>query len=167
MNESQQTQRHSKHLYRALIALAVMAAVVLVARYALMPEGWGWYGGNYRAGVIDETMAIEPVHGPPWGCEPCHAEQAAHVKGGDHASVTCESCHAPLTSHVKGGERIAQMPLNRSYELCIRCHAQVQGRPAWFPQIKVGEHVSEMGGTMGPQVCLDCHVPHAPLEGLK
>ncbi len=166
MSEAVERQRHTKHVYRVLIILGVMAVVVLAVRYILIPEGWGEHG-NFRTGAVADMLAIEPVHGRWDGCKKCHPEQWETVRTSHHATLSCESCHEPLSFHVENDRRKAQMPTDRSYKLCARCHRRIQGRPEGFPQVKIDAHLEEMGGEFGPEVCLDCHASHAPLEGLR
>ena len=63
---------------------------------------------------------------------------------------------------MENGEKIADMPIRRSRELCELCHRWLAARPATFPQVDVREHVTEMGGEFTSEACFDCHDPHSP-----
>ena len=87
---------------------------------------------------------------------------------GKHATVSCEVCHAPLGEFANHGEvmeEARQMPVDRSFKLCGRCHQRLVARPATFPQVVLEDHVAERGADMTSEgVCLDCHDAHNPSE---
>ncbi len=89
---------------------------------------------------------------------------AEHAEGA-HAVVRCELCHGPVTLHANldEGEKIADMPVRRSRELCELCHRELDARPAGFAQVDVREHLTEMGGELTADACFDCHDPHSPI----
>ncbi len=155
---------HSKHLVRMILLVILLLIGFHILRTLFTPKSFGRYG-HYRADNVQEQMAKAVVHGGSVSCSPCHAERLTQVRAGSHATVECENCHAPLATHVSDGEKKADMPLNKSPSLCLRCHDQMDARPAGFPQIRLEDHLQQVGAEMGPDVCLNCHEPHDPKLG--
>jgi hypothetical protein len=150
---------HARHVFRAVLALVVVVAVVTIGRSFLKPRSYGLYG-SYRADNVGEQMGVRaPRHGGAASCTPCHAERAKQREAGGHKTVSCEVCHAPLSRHVTDGQRTAAMPADPSFALCARCHRKVLGRPVKFPQVILEQHVD---GKVEGKVCLGCHDPHSP-----
>lgn len=153
--------RHTKHAFRILILLVVAVLVILFGRAAFVPDSWGRYG-SYRADNVEQQRAKPVMHGNDASCKDCHAEQVATHEQGAHLRVRCEVCHAPIALHVVDDAKIADMPIERSRELCLRCHQQLHARPKDFPQIQPRQHVDEHGSTWSEEVCIECHQPHSP-----
>jgi hypothetical protein len=152
---------HAKHIIRAVLLLVLLAVAFVFVRHFAIPETFGMHG-HYRFSNVAEHAAKSIVHGAPGACAECHSEQAKAVSEGKHSSVSCEVCHAPLAVHVQDSQRVAQMPVQRSYLLCARCHQRVVGRPKEFPQVVLKDHVTEKGGEMVEGVCQECHNVHNP-----
>ena len=68
-----------------------------------------------------------------------------------------------LYANLEEGEKIADMPVRRTRELCELCHRRLDARPAGFAQVDVREHVTEMGGEFTDDACSQCHEPHSPI----
>ncbi len=150
---------HARHLFRAVLVLAIGVAVISIGRGFLVPRTYGMYG-QYRFENVAEQMTIRaPRHGGVASCGECHKERLAEHAAGVHRKVSCEICHAPLAVHVASGARSAAMPVDRSFKTCARCHRRIAGRPASFPQVDLEQHVQ---GKLEGGVCLDCHNPHSP-----
>ncbi len=149
----------SRHVFRALLLLLLVVVAVLLGRTVLVPRSYGAYGAYRFDNVAEQARARTPLHGGAASCGGCHDERAKTVAARAHARVSCEICHAPLGAHVRSGEKVAAMPVDRSYGLCARCHRKLDGRPARFPQVVLEQHVQ---GALGPEACLDCHDPHDP-----
>lgn len=157
--------RHTKHLWRAGIAIVLFICIFMVIRYLNIPASWGLYG-FYRADNVAEQMDKPIRYGGRDSCSKCHEKEKGLLANDRHAGLSCESCHAPLSSHVFEGKRIAPMAKNKTYAICLRCHEKLVGRPAEFPQIVLKEHIEEMGAEFKHDVCFNCHNPHSPKEGL-
>lgn len=148
---------HSKHIWRGAILLTVVLTALVVGRHFLIPQSFGEMG-HFRGDALYELMALPPVHGAPGACAECHDGIAAAKAQGGHRTVECEVCHGPLAGHVQDGEKIADMPVDRSWQRCAQCHRYLAARPAAMPQIDLREHLD-----LGPQdpvpaeACLDCH----------
>ncbi|MDF1562728.1 MAG: cytochrome C [Deltaproteobacteria bacterium] len=158
-------ERHSKHLYRAVIVIVGGLIAIFSSRLLLMPKSFGEHGW-YRFDNVAEQMAKPVKHGGNASCKSCHGEQSEQHDGAGHATVPCESCHAPLATHVKEKKKSADMKVERTYKLCARCHQKLEARPKDFPQVVLKEHLEDQGETLEGDVCLNCHQPHAPLEDL-
>jgi hypothetical protein len=150
---------HGRHVFRVAFVLLVGLVVVVIGRSFLIPRSYGLYGDYRFDNVAEQANARPPLHGGARSCGDCHDERLAALAKGTHARVSCEVCHAPLGRHVKDGDVVAKMPVDRSFRLCTRCHAKIEGRPAGFPQVVVQQHVK---GSLGADGCLECHDAHSP-----
>ncbi len=148
---------HARHVLRIGALVVVIIAGFSIARTFAKPATYGDYG-PYRAAAVGEIAARAPVHGGVEACAKCHADKAKERAEGSHKTVVCEICHSPLASHVKDGVKVAAMVTEKSWKLCARCHQQIAGRPAGFPQQNLEQHVDKLEGA----VCMDCHNPHSP-----
>ena len=155
---------HAKHVFRAAILLLAVIATLLLGRSVFVPDTWGEYGW-YRGAAVDDHHAREVRHLGDESCAMCHDAEFAVHSAGVHAPLRCELYHGPATLHadLEEGEKIAEMPIRRSRELCELCHRELAARPAGFTQVDVREHVTEMGGEFTADACFDCHDPHSPL----
>lgn len=139
---------------RILLVFAAIVVMFLGFRSMAVPEGFG-EDGFYRKQGPDAVAAHPVSHGGMDACMGCHsdkAEASPHVIKG----VRCESCHGPADAHAKDWEATKPfVPANRSD--CTRCHAQIVGRPKWYPQIDPKEHAPD-------SKCGDCHQVHPEPE---
>ncbi len=150
---------HGKHVFRVVVLVAVILAVVLLARGFLVPRTYGLYG-RYRGANVAQQMDARPVlYAGAAACADCHSDQATKRAAGAHRNVNCEVCHAPLGAHILADGSVVKPPVDRSFTLCARCHRKVAARPAKFPQVDLEQHVN---GPVEGKVCLECHDPHSP-----
>jgi predicted CXXCH cytochrome family protein len=103
------------------------------------------------ASAQGEVPAAAPVAQASSDCASCHTESQATWEKGAHGKaevVTCQACHgSALPDHPAN-----PMPIDRSPDLCIRCHSDSRfGVQDW----KSSKHF-ELG--MG---CATCHDPHS------
>ncbi len=154
---------HAKHVFRAAILLMAVIVTLVLSRSLFVPDTWGEYGW-YRGAAVDDHRAKTVRHLGDETCAMCHDVESAEHAEGVHQAVKCELCHGPATLHVNldEGEKIAEMPLRRTRELCELCHRELAARPEGFPQIDVREHLTENGGELTTDACFDCHNPHSP-----
>ncbi len=149
---------HARHVLRAGFVLLVAIASFAVVRAFALPRSYGLHG-PYRHDNVAEQAARAPRHAGAESCKDCHEKQwTQRVDGEVHMAVSCEVCHGPLAQHVSAGKKIAEMPVDRSWQLCARCHRKLQGRPAEFPQVVLEQHVK---GSLEPGICRKCHEPHS------
>ena len=155
---------HGKHVVRAALLLLVVVVALMLGRSLFVPPTWGETGW-YRGASLREHAARAARHGGDDACEMCHSEPVAVHAEGVHHAVRCELCHAPVADHVNldEGEKLADMLVRRSRELCEGCHAFIEARPADFPQVDPKRHVADNGGELTADACFDCHDPHSPL----
>ncbi len=164
---SEHPLKHTKHIFRVVLALVFAIVALLLGRGFFVPKTWAAYGW-YRGANVEEQMAHPVMHGGDQSCVSCHeakdhqSKLEQHDKG-KHANVRCEVCHAPVATHAKDGKRIAPMAVQKTRDLCLLCHRQLEARPKDFPQIQPQQHVEKMGGTWSETVCFDCHDPHDPM----
>jgi hypothetical protein len=154
---------HTKHVFRAAILLLAVVVTLLLGRSLFVPETWGEYGW-YRGAAVDDHRAKPVRHLGDEACAMCHDTEFEEHAAGVHAPVRCELCHGPATAHVnlEEGEKIADMPVRRTRELCETCHRMLAARADGFPQVEVREHLAENGGELTPDACFECHDPHSP-----
>lgn len=150
---------HSRHVFRVALVLVVAITAFVLGRSLLVPKSYGDYGAYRAANVLEQAQVREPRHGGADACSSCHAKQAQELKEAGHKAVSCEVCHGPASFHVQAGAVKAKMPVDRSYQLCARCHRKVDGRPEKFPQVVLDQHVP---AALEAGVCLTCHNPHSP-----
>jgi hypothetical protein len=158
--------RHDKHVFRLVFLLVLVFGGFLIVRNLFVPASFGQYG-HYRGDNVAEQMAKAVRHGGPESCRSCHGEEYGVHSAGAHKSVPCENCHGPLAFHADSSDKTADMPTDRSYDLCARCHRRLSARPASVSQVQVEAHLEEMGADFEREVCIACHQPHAPIEGLR
>lgn len=163
---------HTKHLWRAGIILIAMVIGAVIFRNFLIPESFGMTG-HYRYDSIGEYMDKEVRHLGSKSCSKCHRDKMEEKMAGRHAAVSCENCHGPnkfnaTTFHAEGGEKVANMPVKGSYELCQLCHEQMSARPKDFPQVNIREHLRDQDimvkENIPKKICFLCHSPHDPLS---
>lgn len=159
------------HIYRMLIALAVLGIVFLGIKALAIPESWDeerWfrrdslkdiaqlrlhYGGNeacQTAGCHDSEQAAR------------HAEKLSTLASGMHQGLACEVCHGPVSEHVKDGQKIKDARVEVATQLCMSCHQKLTGRPQQFAQFSETEIHHELLNVKARAVCRACHDPHDP-----
>ena len=149
------------HLVRAGILALLVIVGFTVVRFLALPESWGKYG-HYRADAVAEEMAKEPVYQGAEACKKCHGPRHEEWSAGKHGVVNCENCHGQAKEHVaKPGKKT--ISVDRSMDLCLRCHRKLPERPHDFteiphPQIDPQEHLKGKGNLK----CFNCHKPHHP-----
>lgn len=157
---------HTKHIWRAVLILIAAAIGGICFQHFMVPESFG-ETGFYRHDSLAEYMAQPLVHGDTGSCAACHQKNADTKAAGSHAGLSCEPCHAPLSAHVQDNAKYADMPLNKSKDLCLNCHLKLRARPEKHPQIDPVEHlvaqgVISAGEPVPDEACISCHDPHSP-----
>ena len=90
-------------------------------------------------------------------CRDCHTRGA---RGSVLGAIDIKFPARSLMVH--GLNKLADMPIDRSKEVCERCHQYLISRPKDFPQQVVAEHFEAMGIEDMESPCIDCHNPHRP-----
>jgi len=145
--------RIPQQLIPLAILLFVGVAALVIARQLLVPETFGTYG-HYRAGAVDEIMALEVVYAGSDACIDCHDDMYALKQESNHRGLSCEVCHGPAVKHVEAPDEYSPI-VPRTRDHCALCHGYNPSRPTGFPQII--EKLHNPG-----QPCMSCHSPHNP-----
>jgi hypothetical protein len=146
--------KDSEHLLRLAAVFIVGILIFVVLRSQFVPKSFG-KAGHYRYDALAEIESRPVVYAGHQACEDCHSDIVKVKTDGKHAHVNCEACHGPAENHVQDPASV-KPTLPDTKVLCARCHAQVAGRPATFPQVDIKEH-------SGGEACKTCHQPHSPL----
>lgn len=99
-------------------------------------------------------------------CLACHDVEPGSVNG------VIEAIYPETKVALLKYRKLAEMPIDRSADLCLRCHLDIQARPESFPEIADrAAHVKDKWrSAMGPvdeqAACLTCHRAHDP-RGIK
>jgi len=147
-----------KHIANLLLLLGCFFVLALAAKFYLTDPSFYKFG-HYRADVVPELAAGEPVFRGSAYCQTCHSEGFAAGSGNAHGSVQCEVCHGVDPEHPDNPE--TRVPID-TIELCSVCHEAMPARPAAQPQIVLDEHPFPDKDT---EQCHSCHDPHSPGDG--
>lgn len=148
------------HVWRPLFVVLGIVVLILLFRMVYVPKDFGsqergYTFGFHRLSNEAEQMAFPAKYKESAYCQECHEEKTASLESSQHGMIPCENCHGAALNHPEEPEKLA---IDRSRELCIRCHAQLfmpsSGRND-IPGIDPEQH--------NPGVeCSDCHNPHNP-----
>jgi len=154
------------HVLRPLFAAMALVALILTARQLMVPSDFGVHGKSftynyYRAGSVEDWKNFPLSYKGQAYCEECHDENTASVASSKHAIIQCENCHGPAMDHPDDPETLT---INRSRDLCLRCHASLP-----YPGSLRGEIAAIEPGDHNPdEECVQCHNPHNPnLEDME
>ena len=148
------------HVWRPLYAALAIVALVLIARFLLVPDDFGAHERGYmygwhRKGNEAEWQAVTVKYKSTAYCKDCHEDKAASISRSVHRVVVCENCHGPALNHP---DEPAKLSVDTRRELCLRCHADLpyaaSGR-ARIPGIDPDAHYPG-------RECRTCHDPHDP-----
>lgn len=98
-------------------------------------------------------------------CQTCHSAVYDAWSATRHAqfSFGCEACHGPGSAH-RAAPSSATISVDRSPELCGRCHSRTNGRiiEASGGLLKAGQQYNEWRASphFGVTRCTTCHDPH-------
>ena len=151
------------HVLRPLWVAIAFIALILLARYFLVPSDFGVQGDSFtfnyhRASNVDEwknTPGVSYLGSDV--CVECHTENGDKLASSPHAIIPCENCHGPGRDHPET-ENPETMTIDRSRNLCLRCHADLSyanSSRADLPAIDPNEHNVD-------SVCVECHDSHNP-----
>jgi len=156
------------HVLRPLWVAIAFVALVLLARYLVVPDDFGVHGESFtynfhRGGNVQEWKDFPAKYRGTDVCVECHSENGEKLASSPHAAIQCENCHGPGLDHPET-ENPETMTIERDRALCLRCHADL-GYPgitrAAIPGIDPDKH-------NGDSECVECHDSHNPdLEGME
>lgn len=160
--------RHTKHYFRAGFLLVGGLVLLLMVRGFLIPRSFGEFG-FYRGDNVEEQMNKPVSFAAKDACATCHAAEWEQQQKGAHAVVQCQNCHDRLSAHidVDKGEMVGPMPIQKTAQLCLRCHMQLPSRPKTHPQINPEQHLKDVPEAHRADICFACHAPHSPKGAVK
>ena len=151
----------SGHVWRPLLVVLVLVAVLIVVRQIYVPDDFGVHArgytyGWYRSGSVIDWRWMPLQYQGKESCAECHQKQVAQIRDMPHASIQCENCHGPALDHPSDPPKLV---IDTSRGLCLRCHARLP-----YPS-------SARGGLRGidpathhqGRECVECHPPHHPI----
>lgn len=109
-----------------------------------------WQKGAHGQAVTDPKFRDEwSKQGQPGACLVCHVTNYDPATGTwQQDGVACEACHGPMTA----GHPKDPMPVDRSPELCARCHSDTRfGWQEWQGSTHYQRGMN----------CTTCHDPHS------
>ncbi|MFA5353388.1 MAG: hypothetical protein WC291_04100, partial [Thermodesulfovibrionales bacterium] len=136
------------HAWRPLFLVLILVGVVLIARAIIVPKDFMAKNGDYkyqwhRVGNEEDWKNFPVKYKGRDFCGQCHAAQLGLVTASKHAMVQCENCHVMAderkATHLVDLKESFQYPLkisiDRTRDLCLRCHAKLTYRPAVYAQL--------------------------------
>ena len=138
----------------SIVGGAVVLAVVIFAGAAM---AWNPYVdfALHRDSNAKQWATLDMSFADSGVCIKCHLPEASRLASHTHSTIGCQSCHGALLAHVEAGQNaskadvLIKVPTD---EVCVRCHAAAEGRPADFKTIVPANHYVGQ--------CLQCHDPH-------
>lgn len=149
-----------KHFLRPLWVALTVVLTIFIGRYFLVPSDFGVYGKNFtygfhRLGNIAEWQDFAEKYKGKETCQECHPEHLEENLSSFHIVIECENCHGPALNHPEDPELL---DINRSRQLCLRCHAYLP-----YPENKRNNIKSIDSQDHNPdEECVSCHDPHKP-----
>jgi predicted CXXCH cytochrome family protein len=148
------------HVWRPLFVVLGIVVLILVARTFYVPKDFGtqelgYTFGYHRLSNEQEWKNFPAKYRDSAYCNECHEEKVATQAAAQHAMIPCENCHGAAFDHPENPEKLA---IDRSRELCIRCHAQLTTPSSGRSDIPGIDPQTHNAGTE----CSECHDPHNP-----
>ena len=148
------------HVWRPLFVVIGLVVFILLFRAVYVPDDFGAHERGYTFGYhrLSNEQAwrdFPAKYADSQYCSGCHADKSNQIEAAHHAMIPCENCHGAAFDHP---EEPARLTIDRSRDLCLRCHAALympgSGRSA-IPGIGPAGHNPGFE-------CSDCHDPHNP-----
>ena len=148
------------HVWRPLFVVIGLVVCILVFRMFYIPDDFGsqdrgYTFGFHRLSNEQEWKDYPAKYKGTEYCKECHEENVESLAKSQHLMIPCENCHGAAFSHPEQPEKLV---IDRSRELCIRCHSELKmpssGRND-IPGIDPEQH------NVGIE-CSECHNPHHP-----
>lgn len=154
------------HAWRPLFVVIGMIILFLVVRAFIVPSDFKAKNGDYkyqwhRIGNEEEWKNFKVKHQGRDYCKDCHSLQYSKIVASKHALVQCENCHDPAIEHPVNPQKLK---IDKSRELCLRCHARLPYRPVNYAELSSGPIQLKMQDPEqhNPGVeCTVCHDVHA------
>ena len=148
------------HVWRPLFVVLALVAGILLFRMVYVPADFGaqergYTFGFHRLSNEQQWKDYPAKYRDSAYCNECHEDKVESWAGFQHGMIPCENCHGAAFDHPEDPEKLA---LDRSRDLCIRCHALLfmpsSGRHD-IPGIDPDSHNQGLE-------CSECHNPHNP-----
>ena len=146
------------HVLRPLYVVLALAAIILIARSFWIPNDFGTHEqgytyGLYRQSNVEEWKDFTVKYRGREFCRACHAPQAQKLASARHKDIECENCHGPAIFHPADPRKLV---LDRSRELCLRCHASL-----FYPTSQRSQNKGVNPDQHNPGLeCAFCHKAH-------
>lgn len=155
----------NNHVWRPLIIVFLVFCIFLVVRYFVVPRDFNVYDKGFMYGYHRKANEAEwenfkvKYKGREY-CSDCH-DEFKNIMESPHKIIQCENCHGPAVDHPDAPEKL---PIDRTRELCLRCHLKLLYPTSMRAEIKGIDPKQH-----NPQAdCYTCHNPHHPnLEDRK
>ena len=158
-------------VWRPILVVLAIVAAILVARVFVVPKDFGVGPRGYRfswhrVGNEKDWKKVEVKYQGSEYCLSCHPDNYNSIKASKHQNIQCENCHGPAVQSGPDGkpigshpDQIAKLPIDRSRELCLRCHNANLAYPSSGREnmLTVDPNEHNPGNA-----CVDCHNPHSP-----
>lgn len=148
------------HAWRPVWVTIAAAILFLFARSVMVPADHGinergFMYGFYRKSNEAEWKDFVVKYQTKEYCQECHEDHYDMNMASKHKVIECENCHGAALEHPEDPE---MLEIDRSKELCIRCHFQLPyptSQRADIAGIDPAEHNPD-------ETCSECHDPHEP-----
>ncbi len=167
----------SSHAWRPVMVIVAVVIAGLVVRQMVIPKDFAAKNGDYkyqwhRLSNEDEWKKLEVKHMGRDFCKQCHPDKIEIVADSGHKNVSCENCHVQFNLENKGHKTIdlkadykyqLDIGIDRSRELCKRCHSKLKYRPDTYTLFSKGPIPFKMidPEKHNPGVeCVMCHDVH-------
>lgn len=146
------------HVWRPLYVIITLVAIILIARALWIDKDFGIHDqsyvyGWYRQSNVEEWKNLTARYRGNEYCVNCHDDHAKKLASAQHKNIECENCHGPALSHP--GDPL-KLVLDRSRDLCLRCHTRLVYPTSQRSQIKGIDPNQHHPGIE----CSACHKPH-------
>ena len=148
------------HVWRPLWVALGLVGVILLIRSFIVPSDFGvgdrgFMYSYHRKSNEEEWKAFKVKYQTKEYCKDCHEDRYNANMASKHKLIQCENCHGPAIDHPENPEKLI---IDKSRDLCIRCHAFLPYASSMRSKIKginPSEHNTE-------DECSTCHDPHSP-----
>ncbi|MBF0555368.1 MAG: cytochrome c3 family protein [Nitrospirae bacterium] len=163
------------HAWRPVFVVLAVVVTMLVVRVIFVPSDFAAKNGDYkyqwhRLASEQFWKDFSVKHKGREFCQQCHSELVDKIKDSGHQNVQCENCHA-MSDPAKKSHPInlkedfgylLDIGVDRSRELCKRCHAELSYRPPTYTTTKGTVKFKMIDPTKhNPGVeCVMCHDVH-------
>lgn len=148
------------HVWRPLWVVLGFIGLIFLVRPLIVPSDFGvgergFMYSYHRKSNVDEWKAFKVKYQGKEYCKDCHEDKYNSNMSSKHKFIQCENCHGPAIDHPENPEKLV---IDRSRELCIRCHSYLPYPSSMRANIK-GINPSEHNPESECSICHDSHKP--------